>query len=280
MQLIKKQEYGGERPLYASEGLDLRYVTIHPGESSIKECHDIDAHFCRFEGKYVFWETDRFAVFHSLFTPEARSSVWYSKNCAFYDCQIDAPKMFRRTSNITLSGCHFSDAQETLWDCDGICINDCDIANCDYLAMHASDIYINHYRQDGNYSFQYARNVKIHNAVINSKDAFWESENVLVEDSEINGEYLGWYAKNLHLVRCHLSGTQLLCYVDGLTLEDCTFDADADLLFEYSTVNGNILGDVTSIKNPTSGSLHVSGKVGQYIIDSNQKAPADFELHV
>ena len=73
--------------------------------------------------------------------------------------------------------------------------------------MHCENIRINDYRQNGNYSFQYARNVEISNAVIHSKDAFWQTENVTVRDSELHGEYLGWHSKHLHLINCHISGT-------------------------------------------------------------------------
>ena len=56
MELIKDQEFGGERPLYCRHDLRLENVTIHLGESSIKECYNIEADHCQFEGKYVFWE--------------------------------------------------------------------------------------------------------------------------------------------------------------------------------------------------------------------------------
>lgn len=275
MNIIKDKEFGGERPLYASHGLRLENVTIHAGESSIKESSDIEANNCTFEGKYVFWETYGFKVTGSYFAESARSSLWYSKDCVMTDCKVDAPKMFRRMENITVRNTDFTNGEETLWDCRNVTLQNVTIRNCDYLFMHTSDIRIENYRQDGNYSFQYARNVEIRNAVINSKDAFWESENVTLVDCEVNGEYLGWYAKNMKLVRCHLTGEQLLCYVDGLTIEDCTFGDDANLLFEYSTVNGNIKGDVVSIKNPTSGTITVEGKCGELIIDENQKKPAD-----
>lgn len=63
-----------------------------------------------------------------------------------------------------------------------------------------------------------------------------------------------------------------------MILEDCTFGPDANLLFEYSKVNATIKGDVTSIKNPTSGEIKVDGKVGEIIIDSNQKQPANANI--
>lgn len=106
----------------------------------------------------------------------------------------------------------------------------------------------------GKYTFQYARNIEIHNAVLDTKDAFWNSENVTVYDSEIKGEYLGWYSRNLRLVRCHISGTQPLCYAENLVLEDCSFAPDADRAFEKSSVRATILGEITSIVDPLPGS--------------------------
>lgn len=143
--------------------------------------------------------------------------------------------------------------------------------------MHSSDIEIEDYHQDGNYSFQYARNVVIRNAVLNSKDSFWDSENCTLYDCEINGEYLGWYSRNLRLVRCHITGTQPLCYCENLILEDCTFGDDADLALEYSSVDATIKGHIVSVKNPTSGHI-VADSIGEIIIDDNQKAPADCKI--
>ncbi len=279
MKIIENQEFGGERPLYARHDLRLENVTIHPGESSIKEGSDIIAENCRFEGKYVFWEVDNFEIYNCHFAESARSSLWYSCNCIMKDCTCLAPKLFRRMRGIVVENTDFPNGEQFFWDCDDIRLKNVKIANCDYAFMHCHDIRIDDYRQDGNYSFQYARDVEIHNAVINSKDAFWEAENVTVYDSEINGEYLGWYGKNLRFVRCHLTGEQLLCYVDNLILEDCTFGEDANLMFEYSTLKADIKGKVTSIKNPTSGSI-TADEIGEIILDSNIRQPADCEIKV
>lgn len=54
MQLIKDKEFGGERPLFASHDLHLDNVTILAGESAIKECTNIVATNCKFEGNYPF----------------------------------------------------------------------------------------------------------------------------------------------------------------------------------------------------------------------------------
>ncbi|MBQ4228264.1 MAG: DUF3737 family protein [Bacteroidaceae bacterium] len=275
MTLIQDKEYGGERPLYKLHDARLERVTIHLGESSIKESGNIEAYDCTFQGKYVFWECRNFLVHNCHFETSARSSLWYSRNGKLVHCLVDAPKMFRRMQGIDLRDCRFTDAQETLWDCDQVRIRNCEILNADYLGMHTDNIRIDRLHLDGNYAFQYSKNVEITNSLLNSKDALWDCENVTITDCEINGEYLGWYSRGLTLIRCHITGEQPLCYCENLVLEDCTFGADANLMLEYSTVRASIKGDVHSIKNPTSGRIGVAGHIGELIIDENQKAPAD-----
>lgn len=279
MKIIKDQEFGGERPLYTLHDAKLENITIHLGESSIKESGNIEAEDCTFEGKYVFWECRGFKTTNCLYRESARSSLWYSQNGTLVNCRVEAPKMFRRMNGIHIEGCTFTNAQETLWDCDDVVIKNSRIENADYLGMHTNNVRIENYHQEGNYSFQYSKNVEIKNALLNSKDAFWECENVTLIDCEINGEYLGWYSKNLRLIRCHITGEQPLCYCENLYMEDCTMGEDANLAFEYSTIQARIKGKVHSIKNPTSGNIEVDS-VGEIIIDENQKSPANCKIKV
>ena len=279
MKLIKDQEFGGERPLYTLHDAKLENVTIHLGESSIKESGNIEAEDCTFEGKYVFWECRGFKTTNCLYRESARSSLWYSENGTLVNCRVEAPKMFRRMKGIRIENCDFTNAQETLWDCDDVVIKDSRIENADYLGMHTNNVSIENYHQEGNYSFQYSKNVEIKNSLLNSKDAFWECENVTLTDCEVNGEYLGWYSKNLRLIRCHITGEQPLCYCENLYMEDCTMGEDANLAFEYSTIEATIKGHVHSIKNPTSGNIEVES-VGEIIIDENQKSPANCKIKV
>ena len=275
MVVIQDKEFGGERPLYKLHDARLERVTIHLGESSIKESGNIEAYDCTFEGKYVFWECKKFLACKCRFETSARSSLWYSKEGRLVDCLVDAPKMFRRMQGIEVQNCYFTNALETLWDCDHVDIRNSEILNADYLGMRTDNIYIDHLHLEGNYAFQYSKNVEIKNSLLNSKDALWDCENVTITDCEINGEYLAWYSRGLTLIRCHITGEQPLCYCENLTLVDCTFGADANLALEYSTVKATIKGDIHSIKNPTSGSITVAGHIGELIIDGNQKAPAD-----
>lgn len=277
MEVIKDQFFEGERPLYARHGLYIENVVIGVGESSLKEGSDIEAVRCEFKGKYPFWECRNFTVRDCIFREGARSALWYSKGCKMVDTLIEAPKMFRRIEDVDLERVKIPNGQETFWDCRGIKLSDVEIYKADYLFMHCEDVDIDRYKQQGNYSFQYARNVVIRNAHMDSKDALWESENVTVYDSYINGEYLAWYSKNLRLVNCRIGGTQPLCYCEGLVLENCTFDEDADLAFEYSTVEATVKGHVVSIKNPTSGHITVDS-VGEIIIDENLKAPGNCRI--
>lgn len=279
MERISNKEFGGERPLFASRNLELDHVTIHAGESALKCCSNIVATDCRFEGKYPFWHVDGFKIKHCLFTPGARAALWYSRNLVMTDTQVDAPKMFREMDGITLRRVNIPDAQETLWHCSNVDMEDVTVRNADYLFMHSSHLRISNYRQEGNYSFQYCRDVVIRNARIDSKDAFWGTENVTIYDSELNGEYLGWHSKRLRLVRCKINGTQPLCYARDLVMEECLMDADCDLAFEDSEVKATIMTPVTSIKNPRRG--HISAmSVGETIIDSNSLAVDPVEITV
>lgn len=277
MELIKDTEFGGERPLFASHDIKLENVTVHAGESALKECFNVEVDRCRFEGKYPFWHVDGFVVRNSVFTPGARAALWYSKNLVMEDTLVEAPKMFREMDGVKLVNVQIPDAQETLWHCRNVELENVEVKNADYLFMHSDNIKINNYRQEGNYSFQYCRNVEIRNAVINSKDAFWNTENVTVYDSEINGEYLGWHSKNLKLVNCRLSGTQPLCYAKDLVMENCVMAEDCDLAFEESELDATVNSVITSVKNPTTGVIRAKG-YGEIIIDENIKAPADCKI--
>ena len=279
MEIIRDQEFGGERPLYNRHGLRLENVIIHPGESSVKEGSDIEAHHCQFEGKYVFWCCENVLAADCRFVESARSSLWHSRGMDLRDCLQEAPKMFRESADIRLRRVVMPHAHETFWSCEDIDIEDVEAHEADYIFMHCSNVRVRNLKLFGNYAFQHARNVEIRDSDLQSKDSLWESENVTVYDSFINGEYLGWHSKNLKLVRCRIGGTQPLCYVDGLVLEDCTFEPDADLALEYSDVQATIRGHVVSIKNPRTGRIRVDS-CGELILDGNIKKPADCKITI
>lgn len=271
---ISNCEFEGERPLYASRSVCIENVTVHEGESALKESSDVDALNCLFEGRYPFWCCDGVRISGSKFTEDSRAPIWYSRDVSMKDCEVLAPKILRELDGIALQGCNFPKAVETLWCCRGVSIGDCCFNAADYLCFRSSDIRVSGLQLKGKYTFQYCRDIEIHDSVLDTKDAFWESDNVTIYDSVVKGEYLGWYSRNLRLVRCRISGTQPLCYAKGLVLEDCIFEPDADLAFEYSEVEAVIIGAVTSVKNPLTGHIK-AGSYGEIILDENIKAPGD-----
>ncbi len=279
MDIIKDKEFGGERPLFESHNLRLENVIIREGESAIKECSNIEAFNCRFEGNYPFWHVHGFSIEKCFFDVGGRSALWYSDHLKMKDTVIDAPKMFREMTDLELDNVTLNDADEVFWRCKNIKIKNLVLHGGTYPFMFSDNIRIDGLKSDSKYVFQYVKNVEIHNAKITTKDAFWEVENVTVYNSVLNGEYLGWHSKNLRLVNCHITGEQPLCYAHDLILENCTFGADCDRAFEYSTLNADIKGAITNIKNPMSGRI-VADEIGSVTIDKNIKAPADCVIEV
>ena len=277
MEIIQNQYFEGERPLYVSHGLRLENVTIGPGESALKEGSDLEAENCEFRGKYPFWECKGFTIKNCVFREGARAGLWYTQGCKMYDTLVEAPKMFRRIKDVYLENVKLTNALETFWDSKEIDIKNLEADKADYIFMHCEDVKVDGFRLQGNYSFQYAKNVVIRNAELDTKDALWESEDVTVYDSRITGEFLGWYAKNLRLINCRIGGTQPLCYCKGLYLENCVFDEDCDRAFEYSDVEAGLISPVTSVKNPSSGRI-IADCYGEVLLDGNIKAPADCEI--
>ena len=277
MKVINHQEFGGERPLFGSKDLRLEDVIIRAGESAIKECSNIEAVRCRFEGNYPFWHVHGFSIEDCYFDVGGRSALWYSDHLKMLNTVIDAPKMFREMTDLYLEKVRINDADEVFWRCGGIEAKALELHGGTYPFMFSRDIRIDGLESDSKYVFQYARNVELHNARITTKDAFWEVDNVTVYDSELNGEYLGWHSRNLTLINCHITGEQPLCYAENLVLKNCTFGADCDRAFEYSTVDADIKGSITNIKNPTSGRI-VADHIGSVTLDGNIKSPADCEI--
>lgn len=263
MEIIKDKSFGGERPLFGLKDANLENITITDGESGIKCCQNITCNDSKFYGKYPWWHVDGSVITNCYFAPESRSAIWYSDNMTMKDSVIDGPKFFREMQNLELENVKINDADETFWKVNGLKLKNVTLHEGTYPFMFSRNIYVDGLVSDAKYVFQYCKNVEIHHAKITTKDSFWECENVIVYDSELDGEYLAWHSKNIKLVRCHISGEQPLCYLDGITLEDCTFDAACDRIFEDSrNINATIKGTITEVKNPISGHI-VADEIGQ-----------------
>ncbi len=270
MKKYTQELFVGERALYHSCGLEIYDSVFADGESPLKESRDITLHGSIFKWKYPLWYCKDIIAEGCVLLDSARSGIWYTDGISMTDCVIEAPKTFRRASNITLRGCSMPNAKETLWSCDGIRLADVTAVG-DYFAMNSRNIYIENFTLDGNYGFDGAENVELHNARLISKDAFWNCKNVVVYDSLIVGEYLGWNSENVTFINCTVESNQGLCYMSGLKMVNCKL-VNTDLAFELSTVDAEIASKIDSVKNPLSGVIRAR-EIGELIFDFDMTDP-------
>ncbi len=253
-----------ERPLFAAKGIDVVDCTFDVGESPLKEAEDISVKGGAFRWKYPLWYAKDIDVEETYFAENVRAGVWYSQNLSIKNCQIDAPKEFRRCRNLTLSDIKLSDAKETLWWCEDVTLSNV-TATGDYFGMGSSNLKVDHLELNGNYSFDGCRNVEISNSVLYSKDCVWNAENVIIRDSYIEGEYLAWNSKNVTLINCEIKSLQGLCYVENLKLVNCRLSGTS-LAFEYSTVDAEITDKIDSVMNPCGGRIQAP-RIDKLIMD-------------
>lgn len=266
MKEIKKQILTGERALFNSSSMKIEDCIFENGESPLKESGDLELMGCMFKWKYPLWYCKNVIAKDCKWFDMARAGVWYTDNISVENAMIEAPKNFRRCKELKLNNVDFFNAEETLWSCDGVEMNNV-TARGHYFAMNSNSMKINNLKLDGNYSFDGCKNIEIHDSVLLSKDAFWNSENVTVYDSFISGEYLGWNAKNLTLINCTIESLQGMCYIDNLVMKNCKL-INTTLAFEYSDVDAEIIGNVDSVINPSSGCIKAD-KIGTLILQKD-----------
>jgi len=275
---INEAYFDGERPLFKDHDTVLTDTTFGEGESPLKETHDLDLHNVTFKWKYPLWYAKHIKVDDSVFETMSRSGIWYTHDIEITNSALQAPKLFRRASEIKLTNVHFADAEETLWNCKNIEMKDVQ-ANGNYFGMNSENIRMDNLSVVGNYAFDGAKNIEVHNSTFISKDAFWNCENVTIYDSKISGEYLAWNTKNITLINCTIESDQGLCYIDGLKMINCKL-LRTDLAFEYcSNIDAEITTDVMSIKNPISGSIKVKS-VDNIIFDDPEIDQQKTEIKV
>lgn len=258
MKKFENGTYVGERALFMSKDASFYECTFKDGESPLKESSNLDISHSHFEWKYPLWYCKDVVVKDSNFLETARSGIWYTHNIYMERCDISAPKTFRRASHIHIKDSKIPNAQETLWGCDEVVLENVYVKG-DYLGLNATNVTIDKLHLDGNYCFDGGKNITIKNSVLNSKDSFWNSENVLIENCEIDGEYIAWNSKNLVLKNCRIKSLQGFCYIKGLKLINCEL-IDCNLIFEYcEDIDIDVATEIDSVKNPISGVIKSKG---------------------
>ena len=264
MRKLKNGKFSGERALFASTDLLIEDSLFFDGESPLKESRRINLQRCTFQWKYPLWYCKNIEASECAFLDTARSGIWYTENINMADCEIQAPKTFRRSSHISLKNVRMTNAAETMWNCENVDLSNVYVCG-DYFGMGCADVTADRLMVDGNYLFDGGKNIVVKNSRLMSKDAFWNCENVTVIDSVIVGEYLGWNSKNVTFINCDIESNQGMCYMQNLTMKGCRLN-NTDLCFEYCTVDAEIDSDIISVKNPFSGRI-IANSIGEIIMD-------------
>ena len=259
---MKNQEYRnghftGERALFRLDDSLVENSLFDEGESPLKEGRNLTVRNVTFGYKYPLWYGKGHTVKNCIFHVMSRSGIWYTDDSSFENCDIEAPKEFRRCKNISLKNINFHDAQETLWTCQGVKLENVK-AKGDYFGMNSTDVEAENFDLLGNYPFDGGKNIHVKNSRLISKDAFWNCENVTLENCVIEGEYFGWNSKNITLINCTITSHQGFCYMKGLKLVNCKILPTSDLIFEYcENVSIDVpTSDSETVKNPISGEIH------------------------
>lgn len=272
---IRQGYYEGERSLFGSRHMKIYDTVFGEGESPLKESSDLYLERVLFQWKYPLWYCSNVEVRDCTWYDMARAGIWYTDHIRMTNTTIEAPKNLRRATDVTLENVFFPNAEETLWNCDGV-VMDQVTAKGDYFAMGSRNMEISGLHLVGNYSFDGCENVTIRNSNILSKDAFWNSDHITVYDSFISGEYLGWNAKNLTLINCTIESLQGMCYIENLVMKNCRL-LHTTLAFEYSTVDAEILGKIDSVINPSAGTI-TADVIDELILEPDRVDPGKTKI--
>lgn len=266
MNKYENQVFDQERALYGSDGIEVsgcRFDGPADGESALKESRNILVRDCFFNLRYPFWHDKHLTIRSSEMTQLCRAALWYSEDITIEDSLLHGIKALRECGDVKISGSDII-SPEFGWSVRGLNMKDSS-AQSEYFMMRSERLSFDNVKLKGKYSFQYITDSVFTNCDFDTKDAFWHARNVLVKDSVIRGEYLAWYCENVTFENCTIIGTQPLCYCKDLKMKGCRM-IDADLSFERSEVEAEILTAVDSIKNPMKGYIRVPA-VGEIIRD-------------
>lgn len=267
MKEINQQILTGERALFQANDIVISNTIFDDGESPLKHSSNISLIDSIFKWKYPLWYSQNINMQNCNIFEMGRAGIWYTNNISIKDTIIEAPKNLRRYNGVELENVTFTNAAETLWNCNNVNLKNVNIKG-DYFAMNSFDIEADGIKLIGNYSFDGGRNITLHNAVMLTKDAFWNCDNVTVYDSFISGEYFGWNSKNITLVNCTIESLQGFCYIENLVMKNCKL-INTTLAFEYSTVDADIKSHIDSVKNPAGGVIHAKS-IGELIMESDK----------
>ena len=265
MKQISNGDYSGERALFKTFDAKIEKCFFHDGESPLKESKNLQINQCNFYWKYPLWYCDGVVCNDSLFDINARAGIWYTKNASFDRCRFEAPKLFRKCSNIKVSNTVFNHGEETFWWNDNIELNNIKVIG-NYAFMKCSGIRGKNVEVEGGYAFDGCNDVELVDSKLITKDAFWNCKKIVCRNCYVECEYFGWNSEDVTLVNCTVKSHQGFCYMKNIKLVNCKL-IETDLAFEYcKNISALVLSSIDSIKNPISGKIYCKS-YGELIFD-------------
>ena len=102
MQERNAEIFTGERAMFGAKGINFINCIFEDGESPLKHSSNLKLNECVFAYKYPLWYASDITLNGGYLEPLARAGMWYSTNLSFKDVLINAPKSFRKSSQISL----------------------------------------------------------------------------------------------------------------------------------------------------------------------------------
>lgn len=158
--IVDQQVLTGERALFRGQNLLVKNSIFKDGESPLKESRDITLEHVEFKWKYPLWYAKDIVLKDSTIFEMGRAGIWYTDNITVEDTTVVAPKNFRKCHGVKLRNVSFPNAEETLWNCKDVELENVDI-NGHYIAMNSENMKLNNVTIIGNYGFDGAKNVEI-----------------------------------------------------------------------------------------------------------------------
>ncbi len=137
METIKNQEFGGERPLFASKDLRLENVTFHAGESALKCCENIDIEDYKQQGNYSFQYCKNVEIRNAHI--DSKDAFWGTENVTVYDSELTGEYLGWHSKNLRLVRCKISGTQPLCY-CENLILEDCSFAPDADLAFEDSTL--------------------------------------------------------------------------------------------------------------------------------------------
>ena len=92
MKEIKRQNFSGERALFATDGAVITECIFADGESPLKESRNIELYCDLFRWKYPLWYCNNVRMENCTLFDTARAGIWYTSALTVKDTVIEAKR--------------------------------------------------------------------------------------------------------------------------------------------------------------------------------------------